>query len=63
MDDQVVWTDLTPQAIADLLADQHLQVRKRGAQVAAENIIIAGAKHRKSKALKTVPHRTPNLAR
>jgi len=26
MDDQVVWTDLTPQAIADLLAAQH-QVR------------------------------------
>jgi len=58
MDDQVVWTDLTPQAIADLLADPHqVRVRKSVVRKLLQKQHYRRRKAQKKQTLKTVPHR------
>ena len=58
MDDQVIWTDLTPQAIADLLADQHpVRVSKSVVRKLLQKHHYRRRKAQKKQTLKTVPHR------
>ena len=58
MDDQVMWTDLTPQAIADLLADQHqVRVSKSVVRKLLQKHHYRRRKAQKKQTLKTVPHR------
>ena len=58
MDDQVIWTDLTPQAIADLLADQHqVPVSKSVVRKLLQKHQYRRCKAQKKQTLKTVPHR------
>lgn len=58
MDDQVVWTDLTPQAIAALLAEQQqVQVSKSVVRKLLKKHHYRRRKAQKKQTLKTVPHR------
>jgi len=58
MDDQVVWTDLTPQAIAGLLAEQHqVRVSKSVVRKLLQKHHYRQRKAQKKQTLKTVPHR------
>ena len=63
MDDQVVWTDLTPQAIADLLAAQHqVRVSKSVVRKLLQKHHYRRRKAQKKQTLKTVPHRDEQFA-
>jgi transposase len=64
MDDQVVWTDLTPQAIADLLAAQHqVRVSKSVVRKLLQKHHYRRRKAQKKQTLKTVPHRDEQCAK
>ena len=58
MDDQVVWTDLTPQEIADLLDKQHqVRVSKSVVRKLLQKHHYRRRKAQKKQTLKTVAHR------
>ena len=58
MDDPVVWTDLTPQAIADLLAEQHqVRVSKSVVRKLLQKHRYRRRKAQKKQTLKVVAHR------
>ena len=64
MDDQVIWTDLTPQAIADLLADQHqVRVSKSVVRKLLQKHHYRRRKAQKKQTLKTVPHRNAQFGK
>lgn len=64
MDDQVVWTDLTPQAIADLLADQHqVRVSKSVVRKLLQKHHYRRRKAQKKQTLKVVAHRDAQFAK
>ena len=64
MDDQVVWTDLTPQAIADLLAAQHqVRVSKSVVRKLLQKHHYRRRKAQKKQTLKVVAHRDEQFAK
>lgn len=64
MDDQVVWTDLTPQAIASLLAEhQQVRVSKSVVRKLLKKHHYRRRKAQKKQTLKTVPHRDAQFAK
>jgi len=63
MDDQVVWTDLTPQAIAGLLAEQHqVRVSKSVVRKLLQKHHYRRRKAQKKQTLKVVAHRNEQFA-
>jgi len=64
MDDQVVWTDLTPQAIAALLAEQQqVRVSKSVVRKLLKKHHYRRRKAQKKQTLKTVAHRDEQFAK
>jgi len=64
MDAQVVWTDLTPQMIAPLLAEQQqVQVSKSVVRKLLKKHHYRRRKAQKKQTLKTVPHRDEQFAK
>lgn len=64
MDAQVVWTDLTPQAIADLLAEQHqVRVSKSVVRKLLQKHHYRRRKAQKKQTLKVVAHRDEQFAK